>query len=767
MGAMLLIPLALWLALYRQRPPEIVPADAPPAEFSSARAVEQLKVIAARPHPVGSPEHKAVQQYILQQLTALGLGPEVQRTTVVSRQWGVPFRAATVENIVARLRGTGQGEALMLVAHYDSVPTGPGAGDDGAAVAALLETLRAIKAGGQPLKNDLIFLFSDGEEVGLLGAKAFADEHAWAKDVRLVLNFEARGNGGPSIMFETSDRNGRLVREFVAAAPRPAFGNSFSGEIYKLLPNDTDFTIFRRSGWDGLNFAFIGGLTHYHTMLDDVAHLDERSLQHQGSYALALARHFGSLDLAQSRREDAVYFDVAGALFVLYSKTWAWPLTICVALLYSGLTVWGIRRKQLTGRALAVGVLALLLSMICAGTVVHLVWWVVRRAGGPGVLTPQGGTYHSALYMIGFVCLALACFTTINRLLGERTSALGLFVGGLFWWLVLMILTTLFLPGCSYLFTWPMLFSLIGVAATFALSGRGASAERWLPVALSCCALPGIILLTPAIYQIGIALALGLSGPLMVLVVLLLALLIPHLELMTFVSGRVAALVLLCAGLGVIVATSLFNARPSAERPAQDNLFYALNADTQTAVWASAEGRRDEWTSQFLTADARRGGLPEFFASASGQYLMGPAPLARLAAPKVELLDDAQEGDARRLRMRVSSPRQAPFISVTIESRAEVLDALVNSKGGGGEADGAGASPGSWGIRYFNLQPEGFELVLRVKSPEPLKLRVVDRSYGLPVDESVGLKEKARPPFVISSPLPFSDTTMVSKSYAF
>src|SRR5205085_9205138 len=102
--------------------------------------------------------------------------------------------------------------ALMLAAHYGSGPTGPGASEDAAGVASLLETLRALKS-GPPLKNDLVVIFSDAEELGLVGAHAFADENPWMKDVALVLNFEARGSSGPSMMFETSDGNGAPIPE--------------------------------------------------------------------------------------------------------------------------------------------------------------------------------------------------------------------------------------------------------------------------------------------------------------------------------------------------------------------------------------------------------------------------------------------------------------------------------------------------------------------------------------------------------------------------
>ncbi len=177
--------------------PDPVPASAPPTEFSSGRALEHVRAIAQESHPMGSPENAGVRDYLLEELTALGLEPEVQKATAVnccSRSGA--FVAGTPENVLARLEGTAEGgKAFLLTAHYDSVSTAPGASDDGAGVAAMLETLSALRA-GPPLRNDVIFLFTDGEEPGMLGARAFVEGHPWAEDVGAVLNLEARGNTG-------------------------------------------------------------------------------------------------------------------------------------------------------------------------------------------------------------------------------------------------------------------------------------------------------------------------------------------------------------------------------------------------------------------------------------------------------------------------------------------------------------------------------------------------------------------------------------------
>src|SRR5215217_3621925 len=216
-ASIVLVIIIALLVVYRLNPPQPVAVSAPVTEFSAERALKHLTVIAQTPHPVGTSEHAAVATYIQSELTALGLSPEIQQTP-------------SVTNILVRLKGTSAEKAVLLVDHYDTVPASPGAGDNGSAVVAILETLRALKS-SQPLRNDVIGLFSDGEEVGTLGAKAFAYQHPWAKDVGVVLNFDARGSGGPVIMFETSDENAWLVKEFAKAAPHPV-ANSLAPAIY-------------------------------------------------------------------------------------------------------------------------------------------------------------------------------------------------------------------------------------------------------------------------------------------------------------------------------------------------------------------------------------------------------------------------------------------------------------------------------------------------------------------------------------------------------
>lgn len=741
------------LAILRQSPPKAVPSTAPATEFSSERALNHLRVISQKPHPIGSQEHDDVRAYILKELTALGLDPQVQETTAINQEWGVPYRVATVRNIVARLNGTGDGKAILLAGHYDTMTTGPGASDDGAAVVSLLETIRALKA-GSPLRNDVILLFTDGEEMGLLGAIAFAKEHPWLREVRLAFNFEARGHSGPSMLFETSPNNSWLIGEFAKAAQYP-IATSFAYEVYRRLPNNTDFTVFKEAGLPGLNFAYINGITHYHTALDTVGDIDERSIQHHGSYALALTHHFGNLDLETSQRGNAVYFDLFGSLLIRYPEAWVTLLTVTVTLVFAGVVLLGFRKKLISPVKTLLGFLAFLLCVVVGVVATILVSKIIEYLNPDYVRMP----YNSALYTTSFVFLALALVSMLLLWFRKRISLQNLSIGALLVWLILLWLTTLLMPGASYLFVWPLLFGLIGAGHSFLLAeGEAASMKR--AIILGLTAIAAIVIIVPAIYQISAALPLSLSGAVVFLVVLLVGLLIPQIGVMMAISKSwLPALSIACflILIGAGAVTSGFNKN----RPKLNNVFYGLDADSGKAIWASLDARPDEWTSQFFSGPVESGTIADFFPLISRTFIKSQATAIAISAPGATLIEESKKGDTRSLRIRITSVRQAPFIAVYADPNTRILRASVNGKPITLEV----TDDPTWAMFYYSPAKTGIELALDVNSQQPLRIRVVDLSYGLPGALTDSLQR--RPDYMIPVPVSFSDATLVSKSFTF
>lgn len=751
---LLAIALPVLIAVYHTGAPALAGPGAAATEFSSARAMERLNVIAQKPRPIGSAEHAKVLNYLTAELSAMGLKPEVQETTAVSRGRSFPVIAATVRNAIVRWQGTDSVRAVLLVAHYDSVSTGSGASDDGSGVTALLETLRALKA-GPPLRNDLIFLFTDAEETGLLGAQAFVDESPLLKDVGIVLNFEARGNSGPSIMFETGPSSGWAIRELADSVPYPV-ASSFSYEIYRRLPNATDLNMFKDAHLPGLNFAYIDGINRYHSELDSLEAIDESSLQHHGSYSLALARRFGNSDFRQTGDSDAIYFNVFSTL-IHYSVTWAIPFGAFVSIVFLAVVLFGLRTRQLTVRGIALSFFILLASMTASALAATLIWWIINKAHSRYSLVPGGEPYNGYLYVISFVALSVAITSAIYAKFWTKANVESLAVGGFTWWLILTVASSLYLPGGSYLFTWPLLFSLIALGCV--LAARSSVEASLSSVAtLSILAIPGILLVVPMIHMVFSAVTLANAAVPAVITVLLLGLLVPQLKLITGSKRWLLPATASLIGLALIVAGSLSSGLDSKHRQT-NSLFYAMNADAGKAVWASLDQKPDEWTSQFLANNIERGSMSDYMASSFDGFLKSKASLVPLSPPNVELLGDTAADGVRMIRMRITSPRQSPIITLSTDASVEVLAYAVNQK------RMTNKSGQRWGLRYYAIPEGGLELTLELKANGPVTVMATDQSYGLP--DIAAEAFKPRPDYMMPSTLPYSDMTLVSKSFTF
>jgi hypothetical protein len=434
------------LSLMPHSRPTPAPASAPATDFSAMRALDTVRAIAQKPHPIGTAEHDRVRDYIEAELNSQGLAPQIE-TGHAEITRGNFHGAGDVENIVARLPGTANTRPVMLAAHYDSVTRGPGAADDGHAVAVLLETLRALRA-GPPLRNDVIFLITDGEERGLLGAQVFMREHPWRAQPGVALNFEARGTSGSAVMFETSAGNAWLIHGLQAAVPQ-ANATSVAYEIYRRMPNNTDLTVFKMGGLAGMNFAFIEHPEYYHTAQDNLEHLDPVSVQEQGRYALSLVRWFGNQDLTRHPAGDAVYFPTPFTPLIVYPAAFALTLAV-LALLFAIFAVWRWR---------SLGFPLLLLAMV------HV--WLVSVA--------PGASYLIAWPLLGgLVAFALLRTAPSTLGVGWRAGAVALCA----------------LPG--FLLIVPLLSSLI-----VALTLRGAApALAAAALLMSICLLPQLSFVT-------------------------------------------------------------------------------------------------------------------------------------------------------------------------------------------------------------------------------------------------------------------------------
>jgi hypothetical protein len=693
----------------------------------------------------------------VEQLKSLGLTPELQKS-VSTTSWdigGAPYSAGTVENVIARLPGTSSTGALLLVAHYDSVATGPGASDNGSGVATLLETLRALR-GGSLLRNDVILAFTDGEEDGGLGAQAFVDDYSPAKLVSVALVVDSGGSCGraPLVVKSLYQQNGWLVRQVAETLRRPLAASitddfrGYSGDDLNLYPKGIEVT------GSGIN----GCPTTYHTMKDNVESLDAPSLQDLGNSSLALTRHFGSLDLKHASEGKVVYFTFFGRL-VFYPVAWVLPLTMFILAVLAGILFLGFHRGRFTARGLGYGVLLWLAALLVSGGLVALKWRALEALH----LVNKSflSAYNATPYGVGFVALTAAVTSALFVQLRQKIDAANLTAGAFLLSIVPMVLTCFFAPNASFPFTWPLLTALLALGLELALQRR----DSWpLNVARLLGAAPALFLFPLLIGYSVTTLDAKMGGMiiLVILTVVLLALLAPQLEVLTARSKWLlpGACALLASG---FIVSGALSGGYDARHPKPDTISYWLDTDTGKASWISFDEKPDNWTSQFLNGHARASTLRLFNPVDGDAILQAEAPLVRVSPPGIETLEDSTTGGERKLRLRLISPRQARIIWLQIEKATVLAAILEGRKVQVSEMDKRNKV---WGIVYLALPPEGIEVDVTLPASENPQLTVTDQSDGLPIIS--GYQIEPRPNDRMSLPVvwPFFDSTvLVSRTF--
>lgn len=750
-GGLVLIGLLVALVgigLLPGRLPAVRDASAPADVFSAERALRHVEAIARAPHPVGSAEHDRVRDHLLAELRALGLEVDVQRGTGRTNDMGIET-LGRVENVVGRLRGTdAAGKALMLSAHYDTNYLSPGAADNGASVGAVLETLRALRA-GEPLRNDVIVLFSDGEEIGLVGAELFARRHPWMPDVGMVLNFDFRGSAGPMWMFETSGGNGRMIAALTAGDADP-MGSSALYDLYQLLPNDTDMSAYREAGLSGLNFAAIDRAWTYHSPLDTVDRLEPATVQHLGDLMLAATRGFGDDYLAGLATADRVFFTLPGLGMLHYRDGWVGTLTL-LALAGVALAIGlAVRIGQTRVRAVAGAAFAQFATLLMLMLASQVAWQVVVLLHPEYVLF--GELYNSRWYLLALVGLVVAGYGWMQagwrRRLGARTEQLGAlaFAAGV------LAFNTLFLPGFSYAFVWPLL-ALAAAEVAIARSDRLQQRAGLRAAVLLLASVPTLWFFAPLVRAV--YLGLGPQLPLATTFVLVpgLALLAPVLLLLTrrFLLPAVP-LAIGVLGLGVGSATASFDEG----HPLPSHLFLAYEAASERMLWISRADELDEWTAPRFGEGAAPTEEAAIFGPDSPPVWVAPAAVPPPPAPSIEVLRDEIDGARRHVSFRVRSQRDAAALTVRVDG-TPILASRVDGRSLPSDPDGL------WKLEAFGLRGDPLVVDIEIAAGTPFRLRVYDESYGLP-DGAV----PPRPPHLAAdSHRPSSDTVRTVQTRKF
>ncbi|MDC0708186.1 M20/M25/M40 family metallo-hydrolase [Stigmatella sp. ncwal1] len=745
---------AVALALATHRPPAALGPDAPPDVFSAARARQHLTWIAQAPRPVGSTRLIEVRRELISLLAAMRVPAEVQTAEVLRPQGSAgTVLAATVHNIIAHLPGTEGRQAVLVSGHYDSVPSGPGAGDDGSAVASMLEALRALRT-GPPLKQDVIFLFTDAEEAGLLGAEGFRQHPLFSK-VALALNFEARGTRGPSLLFETTGPQGWLIQRFQETAPHP-MGNSLAGEVYPYLGADTDLSIFGRAGVAGMNFAFIEGLIHYHTWLDSPEQLADGSLQHHGENLLTLTRALAAGDAPPREAPARVYFNPVGAWLVSYPRAWALPLCILLLIVEVLGTVGSARAGRLRLGALALAVAGTVLGALAAAVLVTLAWNVTQHATDLDAFA-QGDSHSPVPFQAGLLALVFVPFALVRRWGQHHLQDEAWGHGARLSWAVLAVVITVLCPGASYLFAWPLLLALLTQHAL-----RRVGKNPWgVGLVLALGGTPLLVLSTSTLYPLAAALGLSLAGVALLLATLILGLLHPALS--WIVQGRWNAVAMGAAAVGaVLLLSGAVAAGPRADRPWPESIAYWLDRDGNRAFWLSDEATHGAWAAQFLGDAPPAKRFDEAMPWLETDVLYHEAALLPLPSARTRLVEVGHEGEVRTIALQVDSPPATAVLRFNLPP-LEFLEIRVGHSPLPASVLAAGRSEGIR-IDYWQPPPEGLPLLLKVRGEAPVRMRSSTISLNVPTLSD----SQRRPPSLMAAPFGFgfSDVTVITQTEA-
>lgn len=731
---LLVLAAALLVALRLASAPEVVPAGADATAFSAERAWPRLERLIGdgAPHPVGTPAGAEVRRRLVSEFEAVGYEVELQNAWGCRPEYTV---CADVTNVLARLPGSAGGQALVLAAHYDSHGSGPGVADDMAAVAAIVEVAGMLRAEPQ-LRNDVIFLITDGEEVGLTGAEAFLG-HPWAADVGLVANFEARGTGGRSLLFQTSPGNAWLIERFAAAAPRPVT-SSLLYDLYRLLPNDTDLSVFLEAGMAGINFAFVEGVERYHTALDDLAHLDRGSFQHHGDNALAAVRAFGDADLSSMPAGNALFLDLFPGFVLQAPEGWAVWLAAGALLLWLLIVAALIGARVLGLGGLLLALLCTLLGFAAAAGLGYLVVTVLMSLTGlaePWYAAPLPA--RVAVWAAGAVGFGL--FATLAA---RRAGFWGMAAAVWLWWTLLALAAALTLPGASVVFLVPtviatLLYALL-VLLGAGLPGRGGFTVGWGAVLLALITIGATAYLTlPLALLVEFGLGFAMSAAVAFLVALGVSALAPFLAVPVGAAPLRAGLlvlgVLVMAGAGVWATQVPAFSESAPQRLTLRYFQESLDGQPMTSNWLVDRSPVAPLPDALAAAGGFSGNRVRL-AGGLGSYVGSPAPALDAPPPTVSVVGDdgaTAGGAARSVTLRLASPRGGERITLLVPvsagaSRIDVAGTDVSIR-----LTGAGTR----GYHRFDCRGvacHGFELTLHLDRSEPFELLVLDQTDGLP-----------------------------------
>ncbi len=570
------------------------------SDFSVYRAQNQLETLTTLPHYTGSDEIEKVRALLVEELLELGFTVQIQDEIGQNRQGRSATRA---QNIIAELKGEGNGDAILMMTHYDSaVHSSYGASDAGSGVVTILESVRAFLASEPTFQNDLIILFTDAEEIGLLGAEAFVEYYEDLDKIKLALNFEARGSGGRSYMFmETNGKNRKLLDHFTNAQVQKPVANSLMYSIYKMLPNDTDLTVIREKGnIPGFNFAFIGDHFDYHTSQDLVSRLDIETLQHQGDYLFNSLVYFANADLSDFESEsDDIYINIPFLKLLTYPFSWSIPLVVIAYFIFLVLLFIGLGQGKLTISGIMKGFSPLLLSVVLSLAFCLVGWRLLLNIFPQYQDILHGFTYNGYDYIAGFMAVSASICLGVYQFYIKKENDANIVVAPIFFWIFINIGFVIFLRGANFLIV-PVFFGLWSLQRMLFKTKDNLANFFYL----AFLTIPLILIVSPLVRMFPVGLGLKMMGVSAVIVVISIGIAIPF---FIKISQRKWISRLLFV-LGVFFfGKAILNSEYNSDQKKPNSLNYVLDLNQDKAYWETYDRELDTYVAQAMGENPSKG----------------------------------------------------------------------------------------------------------------------------------------------------------------
>ena len=600
-------------------------------------------------------------------------------------------------------------------------------------------------------------MISDAEELGLLGAKAFVNYHPWKKKIGLVLNFEARGSGGPSYMLmETNGKNSKLLSEFLAAKPNFPAANSLMYSIYKTLPNDTDLTVFRQEAdINGFNFAFMGEHFDYHTAQDSYERLDVETLLHQADYLMSTLNYFAYSNLDNLNSDtDFVYLNFPFSKLLTYPFSWVTPLLSIAIVSFLILLFFGFSLNKISIKSVLKGFFPLLLSLVLCGSISFGLWKLLLVIHPHYTDILQGFTYNGYTYITAFVFLNLWLLLKTYKHFSKEEKTLNLIIAPIFIWLIINVLISTSLQGAGF-FIIPVFSALLILIISIFMNIE----ERSKRILFTILSIPTIYIFAPLIKMFPVGLGLKnifISGVLITLVF--------GLMIFTFHQKKASWMLKLCGLLTIIFfGVATLNSGFSIDNKKPNSLVYIQNNDDKTAYFGTYNNVLDSYTAQIFDTIIVKERLLN--AETKNKYntrfsYHKKTAFRNIASSTITIGFDTIIGNKRLLELEIIPNRNVnkfEFITNTklTLQQFKVNDALVNN------GKKYPVEKGTFLIYYMANSDENITLTFSIQKNKKLDIILNEISYDLLENQDFSIQPRSEK----MMPMPFvtNDAIIISK----